>query len=116
MKIDVSNLGYRWKGTYNPASTYVKGDVVKVGDETHVFTDNNNTKQKFAVGQRQLTEKGSVAVDNTISPVGAKGTELRSKATTIGGTATFTPEFRHSRDRNGTKVKELAHMMSEHPR
>jgi len=115
MKIDVSKLGYRWKGTYNSASTYAKGDVVKVGDETHVFTDSTN-KRKFAVGQTQLTEKGSVAVDNTISPVGARGNELRSKATTIGGTATFTPEFRHSRDRNGTKVKELAHMMSEHPR
>jgi len=115
MKIDVSKLGYRWKGTYDSSASYVKGDVVKVGDETHVFTDSTN-KRKFAVGQTQLTEKGSVAVDNTNAPIGKRGTELRSKSATIGGTATFTPEFRHSKDRNGTKVKELAHMMSEHPR
>jgi len=112
MKIDVSKLGYRWKGRINTSSSYKKGDVVRVGDQAHVFTSDSTSnhdvsKSTFAVGQLQMDTKGQVAIDNPVFPAGREGMELRSKADTIGGTATFSAEFRHSQDRQGTKAVAL---------
>jgi alpha-tubulin suppressor-like RCC1 family protein len=102
--LDVSKLGNRWKGTFSSTASYNKGDVVRVGDKTQVFTDSAGTKIDFAVGQVQFTQKGQVAANQTDFPVGRSGQEFHSVSDGSGG---FKSEFRHDKERNGTRVVSL---------
>lgn len=102
--LDVSKLGNRWKGHFDTTASYKKGDVVRVGDKTQVFTDDTGTKTDFAVGQIQFTEKGQIAANQTSFPVGRDGQEFMSRGDGSGG---FISEFRHNNERNGTRVVSL---------
>lgn len=101
-ELDVSKIGYRWKGVYAEGNTYAKGDVVRVGTKTQVFTDDNGTKIDFAVGQNQFTTKNQVALDsNDTYPTGYSGMSLKSSSGNK-------PEFKHGNERDGGRAVKLA--------
>ena len=107
MKIDVSKLGYRWKGELDNATSYKKGDTVRSNNEVHVFTQDSSSNHlanltKVAVGQNELV-KGQVAVNSTSAPTGYDGMELHSASSG----SSFIPEFRHGREKNGTRAVAL---------
>lgn len=104
MNIDVSKIGYRWKGEYDANSTYSKGDVVRVGTKAQVFIDDNGSKEDFAYGQDQLTAKNQVLLDQSTPTQGFDGMNLHSKSTGVG---TYGAEFRHGRERNGGRAVAL---------
>lgn len=101
-KLDVTKIGYRWKGVYDENTTYAKGDVVRVGSDTMVFTDDNGTKETFSVGQNEL-KKGQVAINSSSNPIGYDGMELHSRTDGSG----FSSEFRHGKERNGQRAVSL---------
>ena len=101
-KLDVTKLGYRWKGVYDENTSYAKGDVVRVGSDTMVFTDDNGTKETFTVGQNEL-KKGQVAINSSSNPIGYDGMELHSRSDGSG----FSSEFRHGKERNGQRAVAL---------
>lgn len=104
MNIDASKVGYRWKGVYDENSSYSKGDVVRVGTKAQVFTDDNGSKEDFALGQDQFDTKNQVLLDQSQPTQGFDGMNLHSKSTGVG---TYGAEFRHGRERNGGRAVAL---------
>ena len=100
--LDISKIGYRWKGEYSSGTSYAKGDVVKVGTKTQVFIDDNGNKRDFAVGENQFSSKNQIALDsNDTYPTGYSGMNLKSSAGNK-------PEFKHGNERDGGRVVKLA--------
>lgn len=100
--LDVSKIGYRWKGEYSSGTSYAKGDVVRVGTKTQVFTDDNGNKRDFAVGENQFSTKNQIALDsNDTYPTGYSGMNLKSSAGNK-------PEFKHGNERDGGRAVKLA--------
>lgn len=100
--LDISKIGYRWKGEYSPGGSYAKGDVVRVGTKTQVFTDDNGNKRDFAVGENQFSAKNQIALDsNDTYPTGYSGMNLKSSAGNK-------PEFKHGNERDGGRAVKLA--------
>jgi len=102
MIIDVKKLGHRWKGVYNSNTTYEKGDVVRVGDDVKKVNA-DGTLSEFAQGQQNLTEKGQVLTDRAVPAEGKKGQILH----TASSGSNYTPQFRFTDERNGTKAVSL---------
>ena len=100
--LDISKIGYRWKGEYSSGGSYAKGDVVRVGTKTQVFTDDNGNKRDFAVGENQFSAKNQIALDsNDTYPTGYSGMNLKSSSGNK-------PEFKHGNERDGGRVVKLA--------
>jgi len=96
--IDYTKLGYRWKGDYNAANTYINYDVV--AKEGGVYSYLNGAWVIFTEAQQAATTKGEVVTNSLSGGVtGTRGTSLHSKEDTV--------EFRHSGERSGTKAIKL---------
>ena len=96
--IDYTKLGYRWKGDYNAATTYINYDVV--AKEGGVYSYLNGAWVIFTEAQQAATTKGEVVTNSLSGGVtGTRGTSLHSKEDTV--------EFRHSGERSGTKAIKL---------
>ena len=56
MNLDISALGYRWRGLYSPYLSYRDGDVVF--KEGGAWVIRHGQPQPFALGQQDATLKG----------------------------------------------------------
>ena len=56
MTLDLSTLGYRWRGIYSPYLSYRDGDVVF--KEGGAWVMRHGQPQPFALGQQDATLKG----------------------------------------------------------
>lgn len=104
MKIDVSQLGYRWKGNYSATSTYSKGDVVRMNGDVKYYDG-----AAFAImgsGQRDANTKGALLA-KTLGNVQISGNS--DQVLHVG--ASNNPEFQFMEGRNSTSVRKMAKLM-----
>ena len=75
MKIDISKLGYRWKGHYSSTQTYTKGDVVRKDGKVLAWTGAD--WKQWAADQQNATASGELATpDEGQTLTGIEGQEL----------------------------------------
>jgi alpha-tubulin suppressor-like RCC1 family protein len=96
--IDITQLGYRWKGIYSPYSTYINNDVVYNNGGVYVYR--NGSLQAFALGQQDAAVAGALAANGVVS-VGGWGTVLHSNGP---GSSLV---FKFQNDRNGILATKL---------
>lgn len=91
MNIDITKLGYRWKGIYSPYLSYIEKDVVYKDGGAYVIQ--NGLPVPFALGQQDATLAGQVLTGG--DPVsGVPYTALHSNGAS-------SMEFRFMGGRNG---------------
>jgi alpha-tubulin suppressor-like RCC1 family protein len=98
--IDITQLGYRWKGIYSSAATYINNDVVYNNGGVYVYR--NGSLQAFALGQQDAALAGALAANGVVS-VGTWGTVLHSNGP---GSSLV---FKFQNDRNGIIATKLQH-------
>jgi alpha-tubulin suppressor-like RCC1 family protein len=72
-QIDIKNLGYRWKGVYNPNFTYEKNDVVRKEDGSVYFNSSSSSPvwELMNPGYNQgydFTNNAGDLISNTFTP------------------------------------------------
>lgn len=99
MQIDISKLGYRWRGLYGEGLTYQKGDVVRKDNKVQAWSGSSWTT--LGVGQMNATQRGELATAGS-APIltGVQGQEL---FVTVWGDI----EFRFSDGRRGSGAKDI---------
>jgi len=101
MQIDISKLGYRWKGIYGAGVTYNKGDVVSKEGTVQYYT--GSVFQTMAASQLNATTKNELLTPGTTQALtGAPGQALVTN--TSGNT-----EFQYLEGRSSTAVWKLPH-------
>ena len=75
MKIDISTIGYRWKGIYSPYLTYAERDVVYKSGGAYVMR--NGSMVPFALGQQDVVTPGAILTGGD-EKFGIAGTVLHS--------------------------------------
>jgi len=98
MNIDISQIGYRWKGLYSEFLTYSDNDVVYQNGGAYVVR--NGVLEAFALGQQEATATGHLLTGG-VSVGGFGNMALHSNG--AGGV-----EFRFQDTRNGTLATGLA--------
>ena len=73
MNINISALGYRWKGIYSPYLIYNNNDVVYINGGAYVIK--NGAPVAFSLGQQQAVSAGQVVTGGT-AVSGVPGTVL----------------------------------------
>lgn len=100
MNIDITKLGYRWKGIYSPYLSYIEKDVVYKDGGAYVIQ--NGLPVPFALGQQEATLAGQVLTGG--DPVsGVPYTALHSNGPSG-------MEFRFMGGRNGVIATKLMDM------
>ena len=97
MNIDISQIGYRWKGIYSANLAYVDNDVVYYSGGAYVIR--NGVPQPFALGQQDATLKGHLLTGG-VSAGGFGNMVLHSNGASG-------VEFRFQDTRNGTLATKL---------
>jgi hypothetical protein len=97
MNIDISQIGYRWKGIYSEFLSYAENDVVYKDGGAYVIR--NGAPAAFALGQQDATLKGHLLTGG-VSAGGFGNMVLHSKG--AGGV-----EFRFQDTKNGTLATQL---------
>ena len=97
MNIDISQLGYRWKGIYSPNLSYANNDVVYKNGGAYVIR--NGVPVEFALGQQDAVLRGALAT-GAGGITGFGNMVLHSNG--AGGV-----EFRFQDTRNGTLAVQL---------
>jgi len=97
MKIDISTIGYRWKGIYSPYLTYAERDVVYKSGGAYVMR--NGTLVPFALGQQDVVAPGAILTGGD-DKFGIAGTVLHSNGAT-------SVDFQFMGERNGTVAVAL---------
>lgn len=102
MKIDISKLGYRWRGIYQDGFNYVKGDVVR--KDGKVMYHNGIQFLQMGVGQLNALTKGELLTPGSSQILtGVYGQELMSNADgTLG--------YRWQEGRRSTSVIDILNM------
>ncbi len=103
MNLDISALGYRWRGLYSPYLSYRDGDVVF--KEGGAWLMRHGQPQPFALGQQDAVLKGHLLTGG-VSVGGFGGMVLH--ANDQGGI-----EFRFPQDRNGTVAVSLMQTLQD---
>ena len=100
MNLDISALGYRWRGLYSPYLSYRDGDVVF--KEGGAWVMRHGQPQPFALGQQDAVLKGHLLTGGM--SVGGIGSMVlhANGADGVDGV-----EFRFMADRNGTVATAL---------
>lgn len=97
MNIDISQIGYRWKGIYSANLSYAENDVVYKDGGAYVIR--SNVPVPFALGQQDAAVKGHLLTGG-LSAGGFGNMVLHSDGATV--------EFRFQDTRNGTLAVQLA--------
>jgi hypothetical protein len=97
MNIDISQIGYRWKGIYSANLSYAENDVVYKDGGAYVIR--SNVPVPFALGQQDAALKGHLLTGG-LSAGGFGNMVLHSDGATV--------EFRFQDTRNGTLAIQLA--------
>ena len=97
MNIDISQIGYRWKGIYSEYLAYADNDVVYKNGGAYVIR--NGVPVEFALGQQDAVLKGHLLTGG-VSAGGFGNMVLHSKGTDG-------VEFRFQDTRNGTLATKL---------
>ena len=97
MKLDISAIGYRWKGIYSPYLAYSERDVVYMNGGAYVIRSGVPTA--FALGQQDAVLAGHL-LNGGVGVGGSFGMVLHSNGS--GGV-----EFRFMTERNGTIATQL---------
>ncbi|HQS00756.1 hypothetical protein [Polaromonas sp.] len=100
MNLDISALGYRWRGLYSPYLGYRDGDVVF--KEGGAWVIRHGQPQPFALGQQDATLKGHLLTGG-VSVGGIGSMVLHAN----GANGVDGVEFRFMADRNGTVATAL---------
>lgn len=103
MNLDISTLGYRWRGIHSPYLSYRDGDVVF--KEGGAWVIRHGQPQPFALGQQDAVLKGHLLTGG-VSVGGFGGMVLH--ANEQGGI-----EFRFPQDRNGTVAVSLMQTLQD---
>ena len=99
MQIDISKLGYRWKGIYSAGTSYQKGDVVRKDGLVQSYT--GTTWETMGSGQRNALNKNELLTKGTTQTLtGAAGQSL-----IVNGSGAL--EFQYLDGRQSTAVKKL---------
>jgi len=96
MNIDISQIGYRWKGIYSPYLSYANNDVVYKDGGAYVIR--NGAPVPFALGQQDAVLRGHLLTGGV--SVGGFG-NMVLHATSEG------PQFQFQDTRNGTLATML---------
>lgn len=100
MKVDITKLGYRWKGAYDSNTTYIHNDVVLKEGASHVYK--TNAFEKFVPMINAGDSKGELIVEGqTAFLVGNRGEHFFV-------TSDGTLRWNHPTARNGSRVLSLA--------
>ena len=97
MNIDISQIGYRWKGIYSANLTYAENDVVYKDGGAYVIR--SNAPVPFALGQQDAVLKGQLLTGG-LSAGGFGNMVLHTDGATV--------EFRFQDTRAGTLATKLA--------
>jgi alpha-tubulin suppressor-like RCC1 family protein len=98
MKIDISTIGYRWKGIYSQYLAYAERDVVFKNGGAQVYR--NGTFVPFALGQQDVVSPGAILTGGD-EKFGIYGTVLHSNGAS-------SVDFQFMGVRNGTVAVALA--------
>lgn len=101
MKIDISKLGYRWKGLWSTGTTYTKGDVVRKDSKVQYYT--GSIFQTMATSQLNATTKNELLTPGTTHTL--TGVFGQSLIVTASGEL----EFQFLEGRSGSAVAKLPH-------
>lgn len=100
MQIDISKLGYRWKGLYSAAESYSKGDVTRKDNKVKSF----NGSSWVTMGSSQLNAENKnelLTPGTSLNLSGMAGQQIMVQSD---GSLGFT----HTEGRHGTTVYKLA--------
>lgn len=98
MRFEIDNLGYRWKGNYDPASSYIDNDVVFHAGGAYYFK--NGVLNPFQYGVSDAESIGELLVRGREGVAGSAGQRIEVRSDGY-------PAYRFPIKRNGTIVKEL---------
>jgi len=101
MKIDISKLGYRWKGNWATSASYTKGDVVRKDGKVQFHT--GSIFQTMATSQLNATVKNELLTPGTTHTL--TGVFGQSLIVTASGDL----EFQFLEGRSGSAVAKLPH-------
>lgn len=105
MQIDISKLGYRWKGLYAQTVDYNKGDVVRKDNKVQYYDGSNF--QIMGSGQLNAENKGELLTAGTnLTLTGKHGQQL--KVQSDGSMA-----WEHTEGRHGTTVQKIAQVRNK---
>ena len=96
MNIDISQIGYRWKGIYSPNLAYADNDVVYKDGGAYVIR--NGAPVAFALGQQDAIMRGHLLTGG-LSAGGFGNMVLHTDGATV--------EFRYQDTRPGTRATKL---------
>jgi alpha-tubulin suppressor-like RCC1 family protein len=99
MKIDISKLGYRWKGLWSTGTTYTKGDVVRKDGLVQSYT--GSTWETMGSGQRNALNKNELLTKGTTHNL----TGIAGQSLIVNGSGNL--EFQYLDGRQSTAVKKL---------
>jgi len=100
MQIDISKLGYRWKGLHAQTVDYKKGDVVRKDNKVQYYDGSNF--QIMGSGQLNAENKGELLTAGTnVNLTGKWGQQLK-----VQGDGSLAWE--HTEGRHGTTVQKIA--------
>ena len=99
MRFELDNLGYRWKGNYDPSTTYVDGDVVFHAGGSYYFK--TGAMYRFLDGISDADGIGEVLIK------GIQGGVLGKPGQYIFRGSDGLPRYSYPTQRNGRLVKEL---------
>lgn len=98
MRFEIDNLGYRWKGNYDPASSYIDNDVVFHAGGAYYFK--NGVLNPFQYGVSDAESIGELLVRGREGVAGSAGQRIEVRSDGY-------PAYRFPIKRNGTIVKAL---------
>ena len=105
MQIDISKLGYRWKGLYAQTVDYKKGHVVRKENKVQYY--NGSTFEIMGSGQLNAENKGELLTAGTnLTLTGKHGQQL--KVQSDGSMA-----WEHTEGRHGTTVQKIAQVRNK---
>jgi alpha-tubulin suppressor-like RCC1 family protein len=100
MQIDISKLGYRWKGLYSAAESYSRGDVTRKDNKVKSY--NGSSWVTMGSGQLNAENKNELLTPGTsLNLSGMAGQQIMVQSD---GSLGFT----HTEGRHGTTVYKLA--------
>lgn len=76
MTIDTTNLGFKWRGPFNPFATYARGDVFRKDGKAMYFDGQNIVD--MAIGQSHISTYGGLATYGGAVAGGVEGQELKT--------------------------------------
>jgi len=97
MQIDISKLGYKWRGTFAEGTAYIKNDVTYKDGGTYRY--DGISWVAMALGQQDFTEKTEIVAGES-GVTGTYGQQLH-----VNGSGSV--EFQFTKGRNNTSVASL---------